>query len=100
MGIPVSPWRTIDGKGQSVTLTNGAGASFTNAVGPQTYAVEISATANCLVRINSNGATASATKDVLVKGTDPPLVLGCGPGDSVSVWGLGAGAAYLSEMTH
>jgi hypothetical protein len=99
--MPVAPWRLIDGTGQSVGFTNGAGTSFANALGAQTYAVQISATgANCLVRINSPGTAATATKDALVKATDPPLVIGCAPGSTVSVWGLGAGTAYLAELSH
>lgn len=94
----VAPWKPILGSGQSKAFTSGASATFTNAVGARTHAIYISAiTANCLVKL---ATAATATTDLLVKSTDGPTVIGCSPGDVVSVWGLGAGTAYLCELTH
>ncbi len=94
----VAPWKPILGSGQSAAFTSGASATFTNPVGARTHAILISViTANCLVKL---ATAAAATSDILVKSTDGPLIIGCAPGDHVSVWGLGAGTAYLCELTH
>jgi hypothetical protein len=102
---PVSPWKVIPGSGQSLANAGSTSTTFTNAMGAQTRAIAISlaptATATAaLVTITHNGAASSATTDILVKTTDPPLILGCDPGDKVSVWGLAAVTAYLTELTH
>ncbi len=102
----LSPWKVIAGSGQSLSVSNGSSATFTNKVGSQTYAIAISlaptATATSAnVKISQAGTAASATQDIQIKTTDPPLILGCNPGDKVSVWGLGAAStAYLTELTH
>jgi len=70
-------------------------------MGAQTRAVALSViTGNCVVTITSGGSAASASKDFLVKVSDPPLVLACSPGDKVSAWGLAAGTLYICELTH
>lgn len=102
---PISPWKPIEGSGQSLALTATTAASFANAVGKQTYAVAISlapqATASgALIRISNADAAATATGDYFIKTTDQPQILGCNPGDSVSVYPLANGTAYLTEMTH
>lgn len=95
---PISPWKVKDGSGQTVPYTLSGTASST-AVGAQTYAVSLSCiTGNCVVRIGANAAT--ATKDVLLKSTDPARVLGCAPGDKVNVFGIAAGTLYMAELTH
>lgn len=54
-----------------------------------------------LVTITNGGAAATATTDIAIKSTDPPLVLGCGSGDKVAVFGVGAtGTLYVTELTH
>lgn len=99
--LATAPWKPIEGKGQSLALTNGASAKFTNAVGANTHCVMLSASGgNCTVRISGAGDAATAT-DFLIKATDPPVPLGCAEGDSITAWGLSAGVTlYLSEMTH
>lgn len=98
--MPISPWKVKDGSGQSVAYTL-SGTATSAAVGAETYAVYLSCiTGNCMVRINSPGTAATASKDVLLKTTDPPLILGCGPGDKVNVFGIAAGTLYIAELTH
>lgn len=112
-GQTVAPWRPISGSGQSLALNNGSDAHFTNAVGvgalaqagQQTRAIALSlapaaTAAACLVAISNSGAAATATSDILIKTTDPPLILMCSPGDKVHAWGLAAGLTlYLTELT-
>lgn len=88
-----------------MSLTASTAKSFTNAVGAQTYAVAISlapasTATGALVRITRAGTAATATGDYFVKTTDQPQILGCAPGDTVSVYALAAGTAYLTELTH
>lgn len=102
--VPQSPWRIIDGSGQSLAVTTSS-ATFTNAVGSETRAIAISlapiATATgALVKIDKAGSAATASQDLLVKTTDPPLIIGVSPGDKVSCLGLAACTAYLTELTH
>ena len=100
MSLTITPWKIIDGSGRTVAYTT-AGTASSSAVGAQTYAVYLSCiTGNCLVRINSPGTAATASKDALVKTTDPPLILACGPGDKVNVYGIAAGTLYMCELTH
>lgn len=71
-----------------------------SAVGAETRALALSViTGNCLVRI-SKASIASASLDFLIKTTDPPIILGCSPGDKVSAWGLAAGTLQMCELTH
>lgn len=101
----VAPWKPIAGTGQSLGLSSGASAAFTNAVGLQTYAVYISlapaaTAAGAIFKLSQAGTAASATLDILVKTTDPPLLVGCAPGDKITGWGLAAGlTAYIVELT-
>lgn len=107
--LPQSPWRIIDGSGQTLSVTTSS-ATFANpvgaiALGGETRAIAISlaptATATgALVRIIKAGTAATAAKDLLVKTTDPPLILAVTPGDQVSCLGLAACTAYLTELTH
>lgn len=99
---PVSPWKVIQGTGQSLSVSNATASSFTNAVGSSTQAILLSViTANCLVTItHAASSAATATTDVLIKYTDPPMILGCNPGDKVSAYGLAACTLYLAELTH
>jgi len=93
-----APWRAQDGKTQVLTVPlNGTVAS--SAVGAQTYAVMLSViTGNCMVRVNQ-GIAASASQGILVKTTDPPLVLACGATDKVEAFGIAAGTLYVNELT-
>lgn len=108
--LPQSPWRIIDGSGQSLSVGSGSSSTFTNAVGAaalggETRAIALSlaptATATgALVRIIKAGTAATASLDLLIKTTDPPLILAVTPGDKVSCYGLAACTAYLTELTH
>jgi len=102
---PISPWRIIDGSGQSLAVSAAASSTFTNAMGAETRAIALSlaptATATgALVRINKAGTAATATLDRLIKTTDPPQIIAVSPGDKVSCYGLAACTAYLTELTH
>ena len=98
---PTTPWRIIEGSGQSLSVTSAQDNAFTTALGSQTRAVYISViTGNCLVRISEGGIAATATGDALVKSTDPPQIFGCTPGDKLHVWGLATATAYICELTH
>lgn len=103
--VPVSPWKLIDGSGQSATTGIGAAAAITNPMGVETRAFAISlqptATATAaLVRVTNAGTVATATQGILVKTTDDPLVIGCSPGDRISVFGIAAVTANVCELTH
>ena len=104
-GYTVAPWRPIPGTGQSLSLTATTAATFTNAVGGQTRAIAVSlapaATASgALIRITQAGTNATASLEFFIKTTDPPQILGCSPGDKVSVYPLANGTAYLTELTN
>ena len=101
----IAPWKVIPGTGQSLANAGSASSKFTNKVGTETRAIAISLAptatpTGALVTITPAGTASSATTDILVKTTDPPLILGCSPGDQVTVWGLAAVTAYLTELTH
>lgn len=95
-------WRPIAGSGRSLAVSSGANSTDTVAMGLQSYACQLSAiTGNVLVTISHAGNTAAtATTDMLVKSTDPPIQVACAPGDKVSAWGLGAATLYIVELTH
>lgn len=96
--MTVSPFRPIPGTGQNLTL--GAASVSSAAVGSQTYAVQISATGNCHVEIG-HAPTATATS-MLIKSTDDPLQVKCGPGDKIAVIqdAAATGTLNIVELTH
>lgn len=103
--VTIAPWRPVAGTGQSLALSSGADANFTNKVGASTHAVWLSmapvatpsATAACLIRV---GAASTATTDMLLKTTDPGVLMAVQPGDTVHAWGLAASLIlYMCEMT-
>lgn len=99
------PWRPIAGSGQSLALTAAStNYEFANAVSPQTYAVMISlapAATAAYALVRTDGSAATATTDVMIKTTDPPLVLTIAPNTKVNVWTSAAsGTAFLVELTH
>lgn len=96
--IPISPFRPIVGSGQNLTI--GAASVASNAVGLHTYAVQLSATGNCHVRIDSS-PVAVAT-DMLIKSTDDPLQVKVGPGDKIAVIqdAAATGTLNIVELTH
>ena len=98
----ISPWRPLAGKGQSISITN---ASLSSNAFDNVQAVQISATGNCHVAIapfvTGTAPTATAT-DMLVKASDPPLVIRVAPGEAIAVIQDGASTGTLNvvEMTH
>lgn len=93
---PISPWKL--GKAQTVAI--GAASASSVAVGTETRAVLISATANCHIRVGHPTQTAVAA-DTLILNSYPPLVFGCAPGDVVAViQDSAAGTLYVTELTH
>lgn len=104
---PLSPWKIIEGTGRSVAVANGSSTKDATAMGAQTRACQLTlapqttAMAATVTITNAGNEAATATKDLVLKSTDPPLVIGCAPGDQIQVWGLGAtGTLYITEMSH
>jgi len=107
-GVRAIPWRPIPGSGQSLAVGSGASSTFTNKMGLnlnyQTHALVLSlaptATATgCLIKVSQTGTAATAVLDLLVKTTDPPLIISCATGDEISAYGLAACTLYLTEVT-
>jgi hypothetical protein len=96
--ICISPFRPIAGSGK--TLAIGSSSVASAAVGTQTYAVQLSALGNCHVAIGPN-PTATAN-DMLVKASDPPLIVKVAPGDKIAVIqdGTATGNLNIVELTH
>ncbi|HTO43135.1 MAG TPA: hypothetical protein VML56_03590 [Burkholderiales bacterium] len=109
-GYTVAPWKPIPGSGQSLAVGSGSSSTFTNAVGAITgstamHAIALSlaptATATgALIKISQAGTAATATSDILIKTTDPPLIVAVAPGDKVSAYGLAACTCYLTELSN
>lgn len=94
---PIAPWRPLAGKGQN--LTTGASSVASTAFGDNVQAVQISATANCHVAVGQS-PTATAT-DMLIKASDPPLVIRVAPGEQIAViQDTASGTLNIIEMTH
>jgi hypothetical protein len=106
---PLSPWKIIAGSGQTLSVTTSDGA-FTNALGAaslgaqtRAFAISLEPTATATgatVRVTNAGTAATAALDFFIKTTDPPMILGCLPGDKVHVIGVAACTAHLCELTH
>jgi hypothetical protein len=78
---PIAPWRPIAGAGQNLTI--GAASVATTAIANNAQAVQLSAIGgNCHVAIDKT-PTALAT-DMLIKASDPPLVVRIGTGDEIA----------------
>ncbi|MEM5294240.1 hypothetical protein VSR82_07840 [Burkholderia sp. JPY481] len=98
----IGPWRPMAGTGQNVTI----GASSTqstafDANNEGSQAIQISAIGgNCHVAIGMN-PTAAAT-DMLVKASDPPLMIRIAPGEKLAAIqdGSSTGTLNIIEMTH
>lgn len=87
---------------QNIT-TGAASVKATNPVSDQTYAVQLSATADCWVMFSmtSAGAVATASNSFLVKATDKPLRMGISPGEYIAALQKSAsGTLNLLELTH
>lgn len=101
--LPISPWRPLAGKGQSISISNASLSS--TAFGDNVQAVQISATGNCHVAVAPYvvGVSPAATAtDTLVKATDPPLVVRVAPGEAIAVIqdGASTGTLNIVEVTH
>ena len=95
--MPISPWRPLAGKGQNLTI--GASVQTSTAFGDNVQAVQLSAiSGSCHVAI---GSTVTSS-DMLVKSSDPPLVIRVQPGETISCVqdGSSTGTLNLFEVTH
>ena len=94
----ISPFRPISKTGQNLTL--GSASVPSAAVSAQTYAVQLSSSGNCHVAIGP--APVATATDMLVKATDPPLVVKVAPGEKIAVIqdGSSTGTLNLVELTH
>lgn len=94
-GININPFRQT-GSGQNLTI--GAADVASSAIGSETFAVQLSATGNCHVAI---GRAAVAT-DMLVKATDPPIVIAARQGETIHVIqdASATGTLNVVELTH
>lgn len=102
--MPISPWRPLAGKGQTLTISNASVSSTAFADGVQ--AVQISALGgNCHVAVAqfvTGVSPIAVSTDMLVKDTDPPLVIRVQPGEALAVIqdGTSTGTLNVVEMTH
>lgn len=98
----IGPWRPMAGTGQNVAI--GASSTQSSAFDPNnegSQAVQISAIGgNCHVALGMNPTATS--KDMLVKASDPPLMIRISPGEMLAVIQDGASTGTLNviEMTH
>ena len=92
---PISPWKL----GAVQKLSIGAAPTQATAFNGQTKALLLVATADCHVRTGGN-PTAVAT-DTLIKAAHPPIVIGIGVGDLISViQDSTTGSLYVTELSH
>lgn len=99
-----APWKLIAGSGQTLAVTTSS-AGFTNVMGPETRAFAISleptvTATGATVRVTAAALAATTAEGIFIKTTDGPLVVGCTPGEKVTVIGLAAATAHLVELTH
>lgn len=99
--MPISPWRPIAGAGQNLTI--GAASVQSTAFDPNSdgyQAVYVSATGNCHIAIG-DAPTATAT-DLLVKSSDPPLLVRIAKGEKIAVIqdGAATGTLNIVPATH
>lgn len=97
--VPISPVRPITGTGQNLTV--GASSQSSTAFGTNTFAVYVSTTGNCHLRLGTGTVTAAAT-DMLIKASDPPLLIKVAPGEKIAVIqdGASTGTCNVIEVTH
>lgn len=90
------PWKL----GPSQDITTGAASVSAAAVGGQTYAVLITATVSCRIRIG-HGAQVAVATDTLVPGNAQGRVYACAPGDIVAaIQDAAGGKCNVTELTH
>lgn len=95
--VPISPVRPIAGTGQNITV--GAASAASTAFGANTFAVYVSSTTNCHIRLGQ--VPVAVATDMLVKASDPPLLLKTAPGEKLAViQDTAAGTLNVIEVTH
>jgi hypothetical protein len=96
--VPISPVRPIAGTGQNITL--GAASVASTVFGTNTFAVYISSTGNC--HVNLGTAPVATATDMLLKATDPPMMLKVAPGEKIAVIqdAASTGTCNIVEVTH
>ncbi|MFS2103666.1 hypothetical protein [Ralstonia sp. Ralssp135] len=97
--LTISPFKPIAGTGQNITV--GASSASSAAIGASTYAIYVSTTGNCHLRVGTGTVTA-VTTDMLIKATDPPLLMKVAPGEKIAVIqdGASTGTCNIVEATH
>jgi hypothetical protein len=101
---PISPWRPLAGKGQTLSISNASLSS--TPFGDNVQAVQISALGgNCHIAVGQYvvGTSPNAVvTDLLVKASDPPLVIRVAPGEAIAVIqdASSTGTLNIVEMTH
>jgi hypothetical protein len=97
----ISPWRPIPGVGKNLTIGGASVSSTSFDPNDESYqAVFVSATGNCHIAVGT-APTATAT-DLLVKASDPPLLVRIGKGDKIAVIqdGAATGTLNIVPATH
>lgn len=95
--ITVAPWKL--GFSQSATLAAASAKVGTANVGTETRALLISVTTqNARIAISPGGQDAATAANLVIKATDPPVLVGCSPGDNVQALGSGA-VVTMTELT-
>lgn len=96
--VPISPVRPIAGTGQNITL--GAASVASTAFGTNTFAVYVSSTGNCHIRLGT--APVAVATDMLVKATDPPIMIKVAPSEKIAVIqdAASTGTCNIIEVTH
>jgi hypothetical protein len=95
----ISPWRPIPGTGQNLTL--GAASVASTVFGSSTQAVSVSAIGgNCHVTVGT--APVAGATDMLVKASDPPMIIRVSPGEKIAVIQdqSSTGTLNIIEITH
>lgn len=107
-GMRIAVWRQIPGSGQQISFSISGSVQATYVLGAQTNsqttAIAVSALGGDAIVAVGDGASfaASVLNGQLVKQTDPPLIIGCVPGQRVAAIGLevDSGLLYVTELSH
>lgn len=95
----ISPWRPISGAGQNLTI--GATSVPSTAFSGGAQAVSVSAIGgNCHIALGT--VPVAVATDMLIKQSDPPIILRVGLGEKIAVIqdGSSTGTLNLIPMTH
>lgn len=96
MALIVAPRRLIPGTAQKITT--GASSATSTAFKATTKAILVAVTTDSHIRIDAAGSAAVAT-DMLIKAAWPPIVIGVGGAEKLSVIeDASAGILYLQEL--